>query len=357
MQCRAVNRLPEGPDWEYELKFDGYRALAFKTDRRVWLMSRNGRDFAPLFPALVRALEKLPEDTIIDGEIVALNAAGRPSFNLLQNYQTAAQTIVFYAFDLLVLSGRNLTDTPLQERRELLQTRVMRRLREPIRFSETLNAPLDRVLEAVRSLGLEGVIAKHRRSSYEPGRRPGTWVKFRINPGQELVIGGYTVGGRTFDAILVGYYEGDRLMYAAKVRAGFVPALREALFKLFAALQVDTCPFANLPESHKGRWGEGLTAAEMAECRWLRPELVAQIEFVEWTEANHLRHARFVGLREDNNPKTCTAKSICLRLDRQVWRAKKIMITAIMIIVAVRSPIIAAPFNRNPLLHLSPSRF
>jgi len=172
-----------------------------------------------------------------------------------------------------VLSGRNLTDTPLQERRELLQTRVMRRLREPIRFSETLNAPLDRVLEAVRSLGLEGVIAKHRRSSYEPGRRPGTWVKFRINPGQELVIGGYTVGGRTFDAILVGYYEGDRLMYAAKVRAGFVPALREALFKLFAALQVDTCPFANLPESYKGRWGEGLTAAEMAECRWLRPEL------------------------------------------------------------------------------------
>jgi ATP-dependent DNA ligase len=190
MQCRAVNRLPEGPDWEYELKFDGYRALAFKTDRRVWLMSRNGRDFAPLFPALVRALEKLPEDTIIDGEIVALNAAGRPSFNLLQNYQTAAQTIVFYAFDLLVLSGRNLTDTPLQERRELLQTRAMRRLREPIRFSETLNAPLDRVLEAVRSLGLEGVIAKHRRSSYEPGRRPGTWVKFRINQGQELVIGG-----------------------------------------------------------------------------------------------------------------------------------------------------------------------
>ena len=124
-------------------------------------MSRIGRDFAPLFPALVRALEKLPEDTIIDGEIVALTAAGRPSFNLLQNYQTAAQTIVFYAFDLLVLSGRNLTDMPLQERRELLQTRVMRRLREPIRFSETLNAPLDRVLEGV------------------------------------LVIGGYTVGGRT----------------------------------------------------------------------------------------------------------------------------------------------------------------
>src|SRR5689334_4342933 len=98
MQCRAVNRLPEGPDWEYELKFDGYRALAFKTNRRVWLISRNGRDFAPLFPALVRVLEKLPKNTVIDGEIVALNAAGRPSFNLLQNYQTAAQTIVFLCF-------------------------------------------------------------------------------------------------------------------------------------------------------------------------------------------------------------------------------------------------------------------
>jgi bifunctional non-homologous end joining protein LigD len=107
MQCRSVDRLPEGSDWEYELKFDGYRALALKTGSRVRLMSRNERDSAPLFPALMRALEKLPQETIIDGEIVALNAAGQPSFNLLQNYQTAAQTIVFYAFDLLMLSGKN----------------------------------------------------------------------------------------------------------------------------------------------------------------------------------------------------------------------------------------------------------
>src|SRR6185503_10020225 len=107
-----------GPDWGYELKFDGYRALAFKTNCRVWLMSRSGWNFTPPFPTLVRAFEKLLLDTVIDGEIVALNAAGRPSFNL-QNYQTAAQTIVFYAFDLLVLSGRNLSDTPLQERRQL----------------------------------------------------------------------------------------------------------------------------------------------------------------------------------------------------------------------------------------------
>jgi ATP-dependent DNA ligase len=179
----------------------------------------------------------------------------------------------------------------------------MRRLRGPIRFSETLNAPADRVLEAVRSLGLEGVIAKHRRSTYAAGRTPGTWVKFRVNQGQEFVIGGYTPRGRNFDAILLGYYEGNQLIFVARVRNGFVPASRQALFRLFAGFEIDTCPFANLPESHKGRWGEGLTAADMAECRWLEPELVAQIEFLEWTEANHLRHSRFVGLRFDKDPK------------------------------------------------------
>jgi bifunctional non-homologous end joining protein LigD len=102
---------------------------------------------------------------------------------------------------------------------------------------------------------------------------------------------------------LVGYYEDDRLMYVAKLRNGFVPASRQALFNRFAGLQIDACPFANLPEPGKGRWGEGLTAAEMAKCRWLRLQLVAQIEFAEWTPANHLRHARFVGLREDKDPR------------------------------------------------------
>lgn len=299
MQCRSVDRLPEGPEWEYELKFDGYRALAIKAGRRVMLMSRNERDFAPLFPAIVRALDKLPQETIVDGEIVALNAQGRPSFNLLQNYQTAAQPIVYYAFDLLMLGGKSVTDRPLEERREMLRDRVMRRLEEPIRFSETLDAPADRVLEAVRSLQLEGVIAKRRDSIYETGRRPGAWVKFKINQGQELVIGGYTPTGRNFDAILVGYYDGDRLIYVARVRNGFVPASRQALFNRFVGLETEVCPFANLPETAKGRWGEGLTRADMEKCLWLRPQLVARIEFGEWTGANHLRHARFAGLRED----------------------------------------------------------
>lgn len=323
MQCRSVDRLPEGPDWEYELKFDGYRALAIKTGRRVLLMSRNERDLAPLFPAIVRALEKLPQETIIDGEIVALNAHGQPSFNLLQNYQTAAQPIVFYAFDLLMLSGANVTDRPLEERRELLRNRVMRRRAEPIRFSETLDAPAQRVTEAVRSLGLEGIVAKRRGGVYEAGRRSGAWVKFKVNQGQELVIGGYTPSARNFDAILVGYYDDDRLIYVARVRNGFVPASRQALFDRFAGLETDDCPFMNLPEAQKGRWGEGLTEDDMKKCRWLSPELVAQIEFAEWTPANHLRHARFVGLREDKSPREVRRESPTGAPPRNISRTRR----------------------------------
>ena len=309
MQCRSVDRLPAGPDWEYELKFDGYRALAIKTGRRVLLMSRNERNFAPLFPGIIRALERVPQETIIDGEIVALNTQGQPSFNLLQNYHTAAQPIVFYAFDLLMLSGASIMERPLDERRELLRSRVMRRLDEPIRFSETLAASADRVIEAVRSLGLEGIVAKRRTGVYEAGRRSGAWVKFKVNQGQELVIGGYTPSGRNFDAILVGYYEDDRLIYVARVRNGFVPVSRQTLFDRFAGLGIDICPFANVPEMQKGRWGEGLTEADMEKCRWLRPQLVAQIEFAEWTPANHLRHARFAGLREDKEARQVTRES------------------------------------------------
>jgi ATP-dependent DNA ligase len=126
-------------------------------------------------------------------------------------------------------------------------------------------------------------------------------MKMRINQGQEFVIGGYTVGTKTFDALIFGYYEGDRLIYAARTRNGFTPAVREQLSKKFRLLGIAECPFANLPEAKSGRWGQGLTKAKMADCRWLKPVLVGQFEFLEWTGDNHLRHTRFIGLREDKN--------------------------------------------------------
>ena len=125
----------------------------------------------------------------------------------------------------------------------------------------------------------------------------------RVNRGQEFVIGGYTVGGSTFDALVFGYYEGNRLMYAARTRNGFTPSVRATLMKRFRGLEIKECPFANLPEAKSGRWGAGLTAAKMADCRWIKPVLVGQFEFLEWTADNHLRHTKFIALRDDKKAK------------------------------------------------------
>ncbi len=299
MQCLAVATLPEGPDWEYEIKLDGYRALGISSAGLVRLMSRNGNDFSARFASVARALSKLPDDTIVDGEIVALDETGRPSFNVLQNYNSSAASLQFYLFDLPHLAGKNLRDRPLDQRRELLCAKVMPRLPEEVRFSETLQAPVAEVVAAVRKQCLEGVIAKRRDSLYEPGRRSGAWVKMRINKGQELVIGGYVPSGRNFDSLIVGYYEGDDLIYVARVRNGFVPAVRATVFERFHKLEIKGCPFTNLPQRDKGRWGQGLTGDKMAECRWLKPQLVAQIEYADWTDVNHLRHSKFIALRDD----------------------------------------------------------
>ena len=150
---------------------------------------------------------------------------------------------------------------------------------------------------------LEGLVAKRRDSRYEPGLRSGAWRKMRVNQGQEFVIAGYTPSAKNFDALVIGYYEGDRLMYAARTRNGFTPASRAELFKKLKPLEIKECPFANLPEKKAGRWGAGLTAAKMADCRWLKPQLVGRFEFVEWTEDAHLRHSHFVALREDKRAK------------------------------------------------------
>jgi bifunctional non-homologous end joining protein LigD len=248
----------------------------------------------------VRALGKLPNETVVDGELVALDESGRPSFNALQN-QAAA--VSYYLFDVLVLAGKDLTQQPLEARRALLLDKVFAKLSEPIRQAPVLEGRLADLLTAVRTYGFEGLIAKRRDSLYEPGKRSGAWRKMRVNQEQEFVIGGYTPSATSFDALVFGYYEGDKLIYVAKTRNGFTPRTRLDLFKYLQKLKIDVCPFANLPEPRGGRWGAGLTAAKMAECRWVKPELVGQFEFVEWTPDNHLRHSRFVGVREDKNPR------------------------------------------------------
>ena len=301
MLLLQTDRLPEGPYQSYELKLDGYRALAIKTGGRVKLRSRNDNDLNGRYPAIVKALSAMPDETVIDGEVVALDEGGRPSFNLLQNYGSGGAPLIYYVFDVLILNERNVMSEPLVRRREILRQEVLAQLGEPIRESPVLDASLRDLMTAVRAQGLEGLVAKRLDSGYEPGKRSGAWQKMRLNQGQEFVISGYTPSPKSFDAVIFGYYDGSDLMYAARTRNGFTPPSREQLFRKFRGLEISHCPFVNLPEAHPGRWGQGLTAEKMKECHWLRPELVANFEFVEWTLDSHLRHSKFVGLREDRN--------------------------------------------------------
>ena len=303
MLLLPAEALPEGPGWTYELKLDGYRAQAIKSNGKIHLRSRNNNDFNAKYPGIAQALAALPDETVIDGEVVALDETGKPSFNGLQNHGSATAPIYFYAFDVLILGGRSVMDQSLAARRELLSTAILPSLRDPIREAPRFDVKLSDLVNAVRAQGLEGIVAKRLDSVYEPGARSGAWRKMRINRGQDFIIAGYTKGGRSFDSVVFGYYDGGRLIYAARTRNGFTSASRDRLIERFGQLEIPNCPFANLPEARAGRWGQGLTADKMRDCVWLKPVLVGQFEFVEWTPDNHLRHSRFVGVREDKSAK------------------------------------------------------
>jgi DNA ligase D-like protein (predicted ligase) len=303
MECLSVSKLPAGLEWLWEIKLDGYRALAVKSRTGLTLFSRRKKSFNSQFPHIVEALADLPEGTVVDGEVVAVDESGRPNFNLLQNFRAEASRIHYYVFDQLCWKDRDLTRVPLVERRALLKSVVViRDVR--IRIVDYVEAAPKDLLAAVREQGLEGIIGKRKDSVYQPGKRSGAWIKYRVNRGQEFVIGGYFPGPHGFDSLIVGYYDGDRLMYVARTRNGFVPASRRQVFSKLKHLVTLTCPFVNLPETRRSRFGEELNAEKMKKAIWLRPEAVAQIEFLEWTEGDRLRHSKFVGLREDKNPRS-----------------------------------------------------
>jgi len=289
MAAVSVTELPEGDEWLYELKLDGYRALLLKDGNQVRLRSRNDKDLTPMYPVLVSAgLQIGAKQLVLDGEITALDKNGRPSFQALQHRGSHPQhLIVFYAFDVLHLDGQDLTNRPLIERRAHLPI-ILDGQHGRLRISQSLpGAPAD-VVQAVRSVGLEGVIAKRKDSLYQPGDRSSDWVKLKLEKQQEFVIGGYrSDGSNGVDALLVGYYEGKSLLFAGKVRAGMVPHTRRELLKSLQPLQTNACPFANLPDSNTGRWGGGVTADQMAEMAWVRPEIVAQVRIAPMSRSVH----------------------------------------------------------------------
>jgi bifunctional non-homologous end joining protein LigD len=310
MRANLAESIPSG-DWIYEIKFDGFRALALRGGGEARLMSRNKKDFGGKFTEVMDSLSQLEvQDAVVDGEIVALDEKGRSSFQLLQAFELGEDRppIFYYAFDLLRLNGKDLRGLPLEERKAQLE----RLLKEPpgsIRYSPSLGTDAEKLLEQASKFGLEGLIAKRVGSPYEAGQRTGNWIKLKLRHEQEFVVGGYTepAGSRKyFGALLVGVYENEELKFAGKVGTGFDEKLLRTLFGLFKKIPLETCPFVDLPEKRAGRYSQGVTASEMKLCHWIEPKIVCQIKFSEWTRDHRLRQPVFLGLREDKDAKDVT---------------------------------------------------
>jgi DNA ligase D-like protein (predicted ligase) len=295
MECHAVSQLPDATGWLYEIKLDGYRVIAVKDGKDVALYSRYGNTLTADFPHVVFALKQLRmRRFILDGEIVALDAQGRPDFQRLQNRKRDKPETVFYIFDLLHLDGVDLLEQPLLARRERLG-QIAPAFSEPLRLAPVLDASLDAIIQSVKDSGLEGVVAKRAQSVYESGKRSGTWQKKRINDQQSFVIGGYIPGPNSFEALLIGEWQNGKLHYIKKLRTGFVPATRKAVLRAIEPLRIADCPFVNLPE--RNRKGHPLDTAAMRDCIWVKPELECEVDFVERTAGGKLRHAQFRELK------------------------------------------------------------
>jgi bifunctional non-homologous end joining protein LigD len=308
MKPKLVEHAPVGGDWVYELKFDGIRALAIKNGRSVQLISRNQKKLNDRFPEVAQAAADFDADEcVVDGEVVAMDEEGRSSFQLLQRAELDRKDapLAFYVFDLLQLNGRSLIEVPLTLRKDALM-RLVPSSGDSIRFSGALGSDAKTLLPEIKRHGLEGLIGKQRDSVYEPGRRSGRWIKLKCVTEQEFVIGGFTppAGARKhFGALLVGYYDRDRLRFAGKVGTGFDEKLLSSLHKQMRAEERSSCPFTDLPSKQNGEWVQGITPSMMRKMHWVNPKLVCQIKFAEWTRDLKLRQPVFVGLRQDKNPR------------------------------------------------------
>jgi bifunctional non-homologous end joining protein LigD len=304
MKAKLVESPPATGDWLYELKFDGIRLIAVKADKKVSLLSRNQNELSARFPEIVEAIKNLPEgECVIDGEVVALDEKGRSSFQLLQAREMEGRKspVYFYAFDLLQLDGKNLVGLPLEARKNALE-KLCADAGDPIRYSGAIGGDAKRLLDEVKHRGLEGIIGKQRNSVYEPGRRTGAWIKLKCVNEQEFVIGGYTPpqGARKhFGAILVGYYENKKLVFAGKVGTGFTTKSLAILYKKFRTEERADCPFVDLPSKQNGQWVQAITPSMMRKMHWVNPVFVCEIKFAEWTRDGKLRAPVFLGLRED----------------------------------------------------------
>jgi DNA ligase D-like protein (predicted ligase) len=301
MECLEVDQLPEGELWQYELKLDGYRTIAIKQDGKIDLFSRNGKSFNSKFPLVVNMLEILPvKRFIVDGEIVALDERGRHSFALLQNIKTSKAPLRFYLFDLLHIDNDDVTKHILKKRRSRLKEEFSA-VPKNVQLSPVLFGHAANVLAHVKEFEFEGVVAKRLDSIYVPGRTSQKWQKQKTKKSDDFLVGGYIPGRYGVEQLVVGESRGGDFYFVDSVKNGFVPSTRQRVFEAIKGKEMNKCPFVNLPEE-KGRYR--MDREKMATVRWLQPRIVAEIAFNERTPGEHLRHSKFLRLRDPADVRT-----------------------------------------------------
>ncbi len=291
-----VDKPPSGDEWFHELKFDGYRLLCVVNRSHIRFWTRNEKDWTTKFPALGKAVKALKlGSAILDGEVVALDASGRASFQKLQQalHKNAGAGLVFHVFDLIYLEGFNLTRCPLRERKLLLAA-LFENVDEssPLRFSDHIEGSGEQFFKEACKHGIEGIVSKLADSPYE-STRSRNWQKIKCLKRQEFVIAGYTLSdkGLPFSSLVLGVYDKGKLIYAGRAGTGFSNQMRVDLKKMLDRIAAKKRPFEQIPSD------PGLRRAV-----WAEPKLVGEVAFTEWTDEDIIRHPSFQGLREDKKP-------------------------------------------------------
>ncbi|UKT65704.1 DNA ligase D [Pedobacter mucosus] len=304
MLATLVDEPFDDPDWQYEVKWDGYRALAFANKGEINLLSRNNKSFNEKFYPIYDLIKKWKVNIVVDGEILVLNSKGISDFGSLQNWRSEADgELVFYVFDLLWYNGKDLSEIPLFQRQSILKE-VLPLDDDRIRLGKVFKASGIDFFAAAGKMGLEGIIAKKINSTYASNRRSKEWLKIKIHKRQEVVIAGFTKNedtSKSFSSLLLGVYEDGKLQYVGKVGTGFSDKLQKNMMQQFEPLIIDESPFMVLPDVNKpSRFRPN---PPKAKATWLKPNLVCEVAFTEITDDGVFRHPSFQGMREDKAAK------------------------------------------------------
>jgi bifunctional non-homologous end joining protein LigD len=295
MLAKLTDAVHNDPQWMYEAKYDGYRAVTMVHDQKAEMVSRNGNSFTKRYHNLVTELEQIDDDIILDGEVVIEDQHGVSNFQLLQNFMTTHEGVLkYYVFDILFLNGYSLTGLPLSQRKELLESFFAKYSFKHVLQSTVIIGKGEQLLKKLTAKGYEGIIAKESSGLYHTGKRAADWLKIKSVMMQEVVICGYTLPQRSrkhFGSLVLGLYQNDELVYIGNCGTGFTEVSLEQLFKQFSKLKTERCPFKEKPT---------LTATK-GKPVWMKPVLVCNVKFLQWTKDGRLRNPVFMGLRDDKD--------------------------------------------------------